>query len=151
MPNHPSTVLNIGSTAKQFTDFAIALLENQGKSSFEDDIREHLFEVHDYGQTITISNLIHHTSGIRCTFPELLGLAERRESDIVTQEDVFRLLQNQCDLDFPTATEFANAKSNYILPALICEWVSGESFYEFTRQILIIVFMPSFSISGFPA
>ena len=151
MPNHPSTVLNIGSTAKQFTDFAIALLENQGKSSFEDDIREHLFEMHDNGQTITISNLIHHTSGIRCTFPELLGLAERRESDIVTQEDVFRLLQNQCDLDFPTATEFANAKSNHILPALICEWESGESFIEFTRQILIIGFMPSFSTSGFPA
>jgi CubicO group peptidase (beta-lactamase class C family) len=76
--NHPSVVFNIGSTTKQFTDFAIALLENQGKISFEDDFREHLFEVHDYGQTISISNLIHHTSGIRCTFPELLGLAERR-------------------------------------------------------------------------
>ncbi|MCK4828781.1 serine hydrolase [bacterium] len=92
LPILPSIVFNIGATAKQFTGFAIALLENQGKLSFEDDIREHLPEMHDYGQTITIRNLIHHTSGIRCTFPELLGLAEWRESDVVTQEDVFRLL-----------------------------------------------------------
>ena len=65
--------------------------------------------MHDFGQAITISNLIHHTSGIRGTFPELMSLVERRESDIVTQEDVFMLLQNQSDLDFPTGTEVAYA------------------------------------------
>jgi CubicO group peptidase (beta-lactamase class C family) len=134
LPNLPSTVFSIGSTAKQFTAFTIALLEDQGKLSFEDDIRRYLPEMHEFDSKITIRNLIHHTSGIRCTFPELLGLAEWRESDVVTQEDVFRLLQKQRDLDFPTGTEFAYANSNYILLALICERISSKSFASFCKE-----------------
>jgi CubicO group peptidase (beta-lactamase class C family) len=133
-PFLPSTVFNIGSTAKQFTGFSIALLEDQGKLSFEDDIRQYLPEMNDFGSTITIRHLLHHTSGIRDTFPELLGLAEFRESDVVTQDDVFRLLQKQRDLDFPTGTEFAYANSNYILLALICERVSGSPFATFCKE-----------------
>jgi CubicO group peptidase (beta-lactamase class C family) len=92
--------------------------------------------MHDFGHTISIRNLIHHISGIRCTFPELLGMAEWRESDVVTQEDIFRLLQNQRDLDFSTGTEFASANSNYLLLALICERVSGQSFGEFCKELI---------------
>lgn len=134
LPILPATVFNIGSTTKQFTAFSIALLENQGKLLFEDDIRQHLPEMHDFGQAITIRHLLHHTSGIRCTFPDLLMLAEWRESDVTTQEDVFKLLQRQRELDFPPGTEFAYANSNYILLALICERASGQSFAPFCKD-----------------
>ena len=33
--------------------------------SLDDDIRKHIPEIPDFGKTITIRHLIHHTSGIR--------------------------------------------------------------------------------------
>jgi len=130
----PTSVFNIGSTAKQFTAFGIALLENQGKLRIDDDIHKYLPEMHDFGSKITLGNLLYHTSGIRCTFPDLLGLAEYWESDVVTQVDVFRLLKSQRELDFPPGTEFGYANSNYILLALICERVSGKLFEQFSKE-----------------
>ena len=104
VPNLPSTVFNIGSMAKQFTAFAIALLAEEGKLSLDDDLRAHLPEMHDFGQAITLRHLIHHTSGLRGSFPELLALAEWRDTDATTTEDVFRLLKAQRELNFRPAT-----------------------------------------------
>jgi CubicO group peptidase (beta-lactamase class C family) len=133
VPNLPSTVFNIGSMAKQFTAFAIALLEHEGQLSFDDDIREHLPELHDFGETITVRHLIHHTSGLRGSFPELLALAEWRDSDYTTTDDVFRLLQAQRALNYLPGKEHLYVNSGYVLLAKICERASGQSFAEFSR------------------
>lgn len=128
LPILPSTVFNIGSMAKQFTAFAIALLEDEGKLSYDEDIRTYLPEMHDFGKTMTIRHLINHTSGLRDSFPELLALAEWRASDVTTTEDVYGLLKAQRELNFPPGEEFLYANSNYVLLAVICERVSGQSF-----------------------
>jgi CubicO group peptidase (beta-lactamase class C family) len=134
VPILPTTVFNIGSTAKQFTAFAIALLEDEGQLSFDDDLRRYLPEMHDYPETITIRHLIHHTSGLRGTFPELLALAEWRQSDATTTEDVYRLLTAQRELNFRPGDEFLYVNSNYTLLALICERVSGQPFATFCKD-----------------
>jgi CubicO group peptidase (beta-lactamase class C family) len=134
VPNLPSTVLNIGSMAKQFTAVAIALLEAEGKLSFDDDLRKYLPEIRDFGQAIAIRHLVHHSSGLRCTFPELLALAEWRDTDATTTEDVLWLLKNQRELNFLPGDEFQYANSNYILLAQICERASGQSFATFCRE-----------------
>jgi CubicO group peptidase (beta-lactamase class C family) len=134
VPILPSTVFNIGSTAKQFTAFAIALLEDEGKLSFDDDLRKVLPKMHDFGETITIRHLIHHTSGLRGTFPELLTLAEWRHGDVTTTEDVYRLLTAQRELNFRPGDEFLYVNSNYVLLALVCERVSGQSFATFCQE-----------------
>jgi CubicO group peptidase (beta-lactamase class C family) len=134
IPILPSTVFNIGSTAKQFTAFAIALLENEGKLSFDDDLRKHLPEMHDYGSVITLRHLLHHTSGLRGSFPELLALAEWRDADVTTTDDVYRLLLAQRELNYPPGDEYLYVNSNYVLLALICERVSGKSFATFCQE-----------------
>ena len=134
LPILPSTVFNIGSMAKQFTAFAIALLEDEGKLSFDDDFRKYLPEMHDFGETVTIRHLTHHTSGLRGTFPELLALAEWRESDVTTTEDVYWLLKAQRELNYQPGDEYLYVNSNYILLALICERVSGQSFAAFCQE-----------------
>ncbi|MDE3007269.1 MAG: serine hydrolase, partial [Gemmatimonadota bacterium] len=65
IPLGRETVLDIGSVAKQFTAFAIALLADEGTLSIDDDIRIHLPEVPDFGEVITIRHMIHHMSGLR--------------------------------------------------------------------------------------
>jgi CubicO group peptidase (beta-lactamase class C family) len=52
----PSTVFDIGSTSKQFSAFAILLLEQDGKLDIEDDVRKYVPELPHYGPTITIKN-----------------------------------------------------------------------------------------------
>ena len=64
-PVPPSPVLKLGSISKQFVAMCIAILAEQGKLSFDDDIRAHLPEMRDYGETLTIRHLLHHTSGTR--------------------------------------------------------------------------------------
>jgi CubicO group peptidase (beta-lactamase class C family) len=134
VPLLPSTVFNIGSMAKQFTAFAIALLEDEGRLSCGDDLRQYLPEMHDFGPTITIGHLIHHTSGLRGSFPELLALAEWRDSDATTTDDVFRLLKAQRELNHRPGDEYLYVNSNYVLLALICERVSGQPFATFCQE-----------------
>ena len=134
VPILPSTVFNIGSMAKQFTAFAIALLEDEGKLSLDDDMRTYLPEMHDVGETITLRHLIHHTSGLRGSFPELLALAEWRDTDATTTDDVVRLLKAQRALNFRPGDETMYVNSNYVLLAQICERVSGQSFATFCQE-----------------
>ncbi len=65
IPMTPRTVLRIGSISKQFVAMCVAILAEQEKLSFDDDVRAYLPEMPDYGEPITIRHLLHHTSGIR--------------------------------------------------------------------------------------
>ncbi|HEX2395158.1 MAG TPA: serine hydrolase, partial [Bacteroidales bacterium] len=85
IPNKPSTVFDIASVSKQFTAFAILLLEEQGKLSLDDDIRKFIPEFPDYGKVITIRQLLHHTSGIRDEM-DLLCMAGWQLEDAITHE-----------------------------------------------------------------
>src|SRR3989304_3557911 len=61
----PSTVFDIGSTSKQFTAFAVLLLEQDGKLDSDDEVRKFVPELPHYGPTITLRHLMQHTSGLR--------------------------------------------------------------------------------------
>ncbi|HEY0672085.1 MAG TPA: serine hydrolase domain-containing protein, partial [Longimicrobiales bacterium] len=92
--NTPATVYHMASVSKQFTAFAILLLAEQGKLSLDDDIRKHLPELHDFGTPITIRHLVHHTSGLRDQWT-LWAMAGGRLDDVITQQDLLRLIQRQ--------------------------------------------------------
>ena len=61
----PTSVFQVASVSKQFTAFAILLLEAEDKLSLDDDIQKHLPEMAHLGQPVTIRHLLHHTSGLR--------------------------------------------------------------------------------------
>ena len=71
--NSPQTVFDIGSTAKQFSAFAIQLLARDGKLSLDDDVRKWVPEIPSWGKTVTIRHLLHHTGGMR-DYIELMSL-----------------------------------------------------------------------------
>ena len=74
IPITPATIFHVASVSKQFAAAAILLLERDGMLSVSDDVRKTIPELHDFGATITIDHLIHHTSGLRDQW-ELLTLA----------------------------------------------------------------------------
>jgi len=134
VPINPATRFNIGSESKQFTALAILLLAKDGKLTLDDDIRKHLDDAPDFGDTITIRHLLHHTSGVRCSFPPLLMLSGWRESDITTHDEVYRLFARQRELNFKPGDEYSYANMGYVLLATIVQRVSGTGFAAFCTK-----------------
>jgi len=132
-PNTPTTSFHIASVSKQFTAFAIHLLQAEGKLSVEDNVRKYVPELHDFGRPIRLADLLHHMSGLRDQW-SLLALSGRRPEDTITQDDVLRAIFAQRELNFPTGSRFAYSNSNYTLLALVVERVSGQPFGQFMAR-----------------
>ncbi len=133
IPITPATIFHIASISKQFTVFSILLLEKEGKLSLEDDIRNYIPEVPDFGKTITLRHLASHTSGMRDQW-NLLAMAGWRLDDVITKEHVLKLVSNQKELNFDPGEEFMYCNTGFTLLAEVVARVSGMSFAEFTKS-----------------
>ena len=135
IPIPPQSVLRIGSISKQFVAICIAILAEQGRLSFDDDIRAYLPEMPDHGEPITIRHLLHHTSGIReyLTLVDLIGRPEGSVFGYTTRELV-ELLARQQALDFDPGDRFSYSNSGYFLLAEIVTRVSGVRASAFARE-----------------
>ncbi|WP_259065250.1 serine hydrolase domain-containing protein [Mucilaginibacter sp. X4EP1] len=136
VPYTIETVTEAGSISKQFTAAAILILAQQGKLSLDDDLRKYLPEFPDYGHTIRLKNLLHHTSGIRewSNLEAITGWP--RTTKAYTNAEVFATLCRQQKLNNVPGAEFIYSNSNYILLALIVEKVSGMSLPDFTQKYI---------------
>jgi CubicO group peptidase (beta-lactamase class C family) len=133
IPITPSTIFHVASVSKQFTAFAIATLADRGLLSLDDDVRIHMPEFPDFGETITIRHLIHHTSGLRDQW-ELLAIAGWRLDDVITKEHILKMLRHQRELNFRPGEEYLYSNMGYTVLAEIVERVSGQSFKEWTHE-----------------
>jgi len=127
------SVFDIGSTSKQFTAFAIMLLAKDGKLSLDDDIRKTIPEIPDYGKTITIRHLLHHTSGIR-DYCELLSFSGFREEDLTTDADALQIIARQKALNFQPGEEYLYSNSGFFLLSVIVKRASGQSLRDFAQN-----------------
>jgi hypothetical protein len=96
IPFTPETPTNIGSSSKQFTGFALALLASRGKLSLDDDVRKHIPELKDFGKKITVRHLVTHTTGYR-EFINTLIIEGRQvlEGDYIAPDEVIRIVNRQ--------------------------------------------------------
>jgi len=129
----PQSIFDIGSTSKQFTAFSIMLLAKNGKLSLDDDIRKYIPEIPGYGKTVTIRNMLHHTSGIR-DYCELLAYSGFHEEDLTTENDALQVLSRQKALNFQPGNEFVYSNSGYFLLSVIVKRVSGQPLRDFARE-----------------
>ncbi len=133
IPVSPATVFHIASVSKQFTAFAILLLQEEGKLSFDDDIRKYIPEVPDFGKTITLRHLASHTSGLRDQW-DLLGMAGWRWDDVITKEHILKLVAKQKELNFEPGAEYTYCNTGFTLLAEVVARVSGQTFAEYTEE-----------------
>ena len=133
IPITPRTVFHVASVSKQFTAYAAALLEQDGKLDLDDDVREYVPEVPDLGHTITLRHLANHTSGLRDQW-ELLAMAGWRLDDVITREHILRLVRRQRELNFEPGAEYTYSNTGYTLLGLVVERVSGMSFDAFCER-----------------
>jgi CubicO group peptidase (beta-lactamase class C family) len=133
IPITPKTIFKVGSVSKQFTTFSIYLLERQGKISLDDDIRKYIPELPVYEKTITIKHLCSHTSGLKDQWA-LLTLAGWRMDDVITSEQVMKIVTKQKELNFSPGNQFKYSNTGFTLLTEIIKRVSGKSFSEFTKE-----------------
>jgi len=134
-PITPQTIFHVASLSKQFSAYAIVLLAQDGKLALDDDIRKYIPEVPDFGKTITIRHLIHHTSGLRDQW-NLLAMAGWRLDDVITKEQIFNLLKRQQALNFEPGAEFSYCNTGYTLLAEVVARVGKQPFGEWMQQRL---------------
>jgi CubicO group peptidase (beta-lactamase class C family) len=132
-PLTPSTVFYAASVSKQFTVLAAALLVEQGRLRFEDDVRRWIPELPDYGTPITVGMLVHHTSGIR-DFLGLFDLAGFNDYDRLDVPAVLRMLTRQRGINFTPGTKYSYSNGGYFLLAETVARASGMPFHEFARR-----------------
>ncbi len=135
VPNSTGTLFNVASVSKQFTAMGIVMLHLAGELSVDDDIRIHLPDLPDFGDTVTIRHMLHHTSGLR-SLHALLALAGWREDDARTDADLFRFMVQQKELNFKPGEEYLYCNTGYIFMARIIEKVTGESFPTWMKKFI---------------
>jgi CubicO group peptidase (beta-lactamase class C family) len=131
LPLTTNSVFDIASMSKQFTAFAVVLLQADGRLSLDDDVGKYLPEIHTGGKKMTIRQLLQHTSGIRDyldlmqlegTFPDL---------SMVHQGDVSTIILHVQTLNFNPGDAFRYENTGYALLATLVQRVSGMSLREF--------------------
>ncbi|QWP77627.1 beta-lactamase family protein [Lysobacter sp. K5869] len=133
VPIGADTVFDIGSTSKQFTAAALVLLERDGKLSLDDDVRKYVPELPDYGPTVTLSHLLHHTSGLR-DYIDVQLLAGIAFDDYSSDRQTLDLLSKQKALNFAPGSEYVYSNTGYFLAAEVVKRVSGKPLAQFARE-----------------
>lgn len=130
----PSTPFEIASCSKAFTAALIAILEQQGKLQYDDDITKYFPELKKY-KGATVEHLIHHTGGI----PDYMELFEQHwdKSRIAGNADVISLLaKHQPKKYFKAGEKFEYSNTGYVLLAAIAEKITGKTFADLMKEEL---------------
>jgi CubicO group peptidase (beta-lactamase class C family) len=133
IPITSDTVFRIASTSKQFTAMGLLLLEQGGALSLDDDIRNYLPAMPDYGRTITLRHLMQHSSGIR-DYAESRYLMGFEDDDRFIEQEVLDLLARQKALNFAPGERYLYSNSGYLLLGEIVERGAGVTLRQFTED-----------------
>jgi CubicO group peptidase (beta-lactamase class C family) len=134
IPLSSGSVFRIGSTSKQFTAMAVALLAEDGALSLDESLRRYFPEFPEWAEAVTVAQLVHHTSGIR-DYLQLAYLAGMTsDAAHYTDEWALQLLARQRALNFPPGEQHLYSNSGYLLLAHLVERVSGMSLKAFAGK-----------------
>ncbi len=129
----PDTRFYIASVSKQFTAMSIVLLAQDGKLTLDDSLRKWVPEVPSFGKTITLRQLLHHTSGLRDYFT-LLAVSGWPTEGELTEKQFLDLIGRQKSLNFSPGDEFLYSNTGYVLLSIVVKRASGQSLREFARS-----------------
>jgi len=127
------SVFNLASVSKQFTTFAILLLEQEGKLGLDDPIAKHVPEVAASASGVTLRHLFHHTGGLR-DYIEVLYMKGRGDADGTTIHETVQLLGRQTRPNEAPGVEFDYSNTGYFLLGVVVARVSDKSLADFSRE-----------------
>jgi CubicO group peptidase (beta-lactamase class C family) len=135
VPMRPHMVFKIASITKQFTAVAILQLVEKGLLNLKDSLQKYIPDYPSKGYTITIENLLTHTSGIRDYMQIDYGVQNMERWDFSPAQliDSFK----NYPLQFEPGTKFSYSNSGYYLLGYIIAKVSGKSYQQYIRENIL--------------
>lgn len=128
----PETNFRLASVTKQFTAMAIMILEEQGKLAYEQTLTEIFPDFPEYGSSITVRNLLQHTSGLL----DYESLIPDTATVQVRDADVLDMMKKVDSTYFEPGKQYRYSNSGYAVLAMIIEKTSGLTFARFLKEYI---------------
>ncbi|RJR32332.1 MAG: class A beta-lactamase-related serine hydrolase [Candidatus Latescibacterota bacterium] len=132
-PNKLDTKFNTGSMFKMLTAVAVAQLADAGKLSFDDKIGKYLgadWLVQPILDTVTIEQLLTHTSGLGSYFNETYDRSSRL---LFRKVEDYKPLVIGDTLAFEPGSRWQYSNTGFLLLGAIVEKASGEDYFDYVR------------------
>lgn len=126
----PAALYQIASISKQFTAAALLLLEDEGKLSLDDTVGKYVPGITD-GDTITIRQLLSHTSGLRDYWPQ--DYSFKAMATPATPRSIVDRWATK-GLDFAPGSQWQYSNTGYVVAGMIVEKVSGRPLLDFLQE-----------------
>ena len=130
IPMTENTGMSIASVSKQFTGMAVMLMVNEGKMDLDADIRTYLPNLEGPEGTITLRQMLNHTSGMREVL-NFLPMAGATFADAMRNEEPQQIFNRQPVLQNEPGAEYNYNNTTFMLLARAVEEVSGEDWKTF--------------------
>jgi CubicO group peptidase (beta-lactamase class C family) len=128
VPFTPATPSCIASVSKPFTALAVMMLRERGQVGYDDPVANYLPELGRVAPTVTIRQLLTHTSGI----PDY-GSDLAIERPGLTNAEVLAALAERGTPRFPPGQRYEYSNSGYVLLGLVVERATGRPLPELLR------------------
>lgn len=130
----PDLRYQIASNSKQFTAMGLLLLEDEGKLSLDDHVSKWLPGISG-GDTITIRQLLSHTSGLQDFWPQDYSFVAMERS-VAPQEIVDRWAKKP--LDYAPGTRWQYSNTGYVVAGMILEKAAGEPLISYLNRKIFV-------------
>jgi len=133
VPITSESVFYMGSISKQFTAASVVLAGEQGFLSLDDNVRKYVPELPDYGQPITLRQMLHHTSG----FSDVLGMlwiSGRNMGSLHPTPELLDIISRQKTPNFKSGEEYMYSNTNYFLLAEVVKRATKKPLSEFAAE-----------------
>ena len=131
----PRSVLQIASVTKQFTAAAILRLAEHGELTLDDRIEKFVPAFNTRGATITLRQLLSHTSGVPRDWFPLTAVPNLLAP--VTHEQTMTALNAQPFL-FAPGTDWSYSNAGYMLLGYAIEAITGVSYPDFIHTEFVL-------------
>jgi CubicO group peptidase (beta-lactamase class C family) len=128
--NDPNTIYQIASVTKQFTATVILKLIELNKLSLHDKLSKYYPDL-PKSDSITIENLLTHTSGITDHYNDTSS-----SPSIAGNEENLLTSLKKYELDFSPGSNWQYSNKGYQLLGYIIQKVSGMTYYEAVRKYI---------------
>ena len=135
VPVTPQTIFQTGSVGKQFTAMAVMMLVEEGKIGLDDRITKYIRESPEAWKTVTVRELLTHTSGIADYGAEEdtmgKGVVDFRKD--YSEEELVRAFAKM-PMDFAPGEKWQYSNTGYVLLGILIRRATGTFYGDLLEQ-----------------
>jgi len=134
VPLKPDQVFRIGSVTKQFAAAELLKLIDEGRAKLDDPLSKYLPD-YPKGETITLLQLLNHSSGIK-SYTNIAGYMRNPvRRDLSTKELVAEFKDQPAD--FAPGSSWRYNNSGYVLVGAVIEAITGKPWHQALEDSLL--------------